>query len=177
VTLTTPGTKSNLSLRVGHLTITDFNGSSPQVRFGTDSSPLISGGVVGSAGVVGSITIGESFAPVITPVHLGEIEQSSPIMANVTACNCPITWSNLTSVAGNPALPATLTPAGAFSWDPTGSRRGPKGNGALYSWSATVTNASGSTTGVVLTLSLIPEPATLTHLLAILGALGLTRRN
>ena len=172
----TPGAKSDLSLRVGHLTITDFDGSSPQVRFGTESSPLISGGAVGSAGAVGSITLGGSFGPVITPVDLGEIEQTTTIRATLYVPG-PFTWSGLTSVAGNPAIPATLTPAGAFSWDPTGSNRRPKGNGVLYSWSATVTNAGGSTSGIVLTLRLIPEPATMTHLgLAILGLLAIARR-
>ena len=58
----------------------------------------------------------------------------------------------------------------AFSWDPTGSKTGPKGSGRVeYRWTATVTDFLGSTTGAAFSVVLIPEPATL--LLAALAAL------
>jgi hypothetical protein len=98
--------------------------------------------------------------PVITPVDLGEIDHSTTIQANLQASG-PHVWSGLTLVEGSPAIPATLTSTGAFAWDPTGSKRGPKGNGVRYSWSATVTGPFNSTTGLALTLRLIPEPTTL----------------
>jgi hypothetical protein len=121
---------------------------------------------------------GGGLAPVITPVGLGEVEQATTITANLNASNGPNTWSNLTPTAGSPSIAATLTPQGAFSWNPAGSRRGPKGNGVAYSWTATATNSAGADTRVALTLSLIPEPATLSMLaLAFVGVLGFRKRS
>jgi hypothetical protein len=113
--------------------------------------------------------------PVIQPINLGEVEQTTTIMANLNATGDPtISWSNLTPSVGNPALAATLTPQGAFSWNPAGSARGPKGNGRPYSWTATATNAAGMDTRVAISLSLIPEPATMSLVgLAMLGLVGL----
>jgi hypothetical protein len=156
-----PSAKSDLSLRIGSNLIADVVGNSPQVRFGTETSALVNGGAFGSGGPVGSIRVGSGIGPVITPVHLGEVIQSTPIIANLFQTGAPSTWSGLTSVAGSPAVSATLTSHGEFSWNPAGSKRGPKGNGVLYSWSATFTTAFGSTTGVAITLRLIPEPATI----------------
>jgi hypothetical protein len=116
--------------------------------------------------------------PVIAPVNLGEVEQSTTIMADLAASNGPIVWSALTPTAGTPAIAATLTEAGAFSWNPAGSARGPKGTGVAYSWTATATGPGGAATGVAISLSLIPEPATLSMLgLAIVGLLGFRKRS
>jgi hypothetical protein len=115
--------------------------------------------------------------PVISLVNLGEIESTGVIMANLMASEGPNTWSALTPTAGTPALAATLGADGAFSWDPAGSARGPKGNGRVYSWTATATNAGGADTDVAISLSLIPEPATVSLLgLAIVGLVGLIRK-
>jgi len=120
---------------------------------------------------------GGGLVPDITPVAVGEYESTAIITRDLVASNGPITWSALTPTAGTPAMAATLTPAGVFSWDPAGSRRGPKGNGVQYSWTATATNSAGADTGVAITLSLIPEPATVSLLgLAIVGFVGLFRR-
>ena len=126
---------------------------------------------------VGSIQVGGLGPPVISPVDLGEVSQITTITANLVVGGVA-TWSgDLTPLAGSPAIPATLDSNGKFSWDPTGSKRGLKGNGVLYSWSATAISPAGSTTSLALTLRLIPEPATMTHLgLAILGLLCLARR-
>jgi hypothetical protein len=179
MTLGTPGAKSDLSLRVGDNGIADFTGAFAQVRFGTDTSPLINGDAFGSAGAVGSITLTESVGPnppIIVPVQLGEVDRTTPISINLQSCQCPTIWSGLTSVAGNPAIAAALNSSGEFSWDPAGSKRGPKGNGVLYSWSATVANPGGSTIGLALTLMLIPEPTTAPLAgLALFGLLGILR--
>jgi hypothetical protein len=124
---------------------------------------------LGSLGVVGAMEgsklpdlgVAGGIDPVITPVHLGEVSQTTPIIANLTPIGAPTVWSNLMSVEGSPAIPATVTSTGLFTWDPTGSARGPKGNGVFYSWSVTLSNPGGSSTGVAIMLSLIPEPATL----------------
>jgi len=114
--------------------------------------------------------------PVIVPVNLGEIEGSlGVILANLDATGDPtITWSNLTPVAGSPVLAATLAADGKFSWDPAGSLAGPKGSGnVLYSWNATASNGGGPTTGLAISLILIPEPATMSLLgLAMVSLFG-----
>jgi hypothetical protein len=116
-------------------------------------------------------------APVISPVNLGEIEHGNTIMQQLMASNGPNTWSGLTPTAGTPGMAATLTPEGLFSWNPTGSARGPKGNGVLYSWTATATNGGGADTRVAISLSLIPEPATMSLLaLALVGFVGFRKR-
>jgi hypothetical protein len=169
---------SQLALRVGSQTIADWDGAAPMVRFGANAPPDVPGGTPGGSDGVGSIMVmgGGVTAPVITPVNLGEVLQSTTITAQLTASNAP-TWSNLTPTAGTPAQAATLTPQGAFSWNPAGSARGPKGNGVLYSWTATATNAGGMDTRVAISLSLIPEPATISLFgLALVGTLGLVRR-
>jgi hypothetical protein len=116
-------------------------------------------------------------APVISPINLGEIEHGNTIMQQLMASNGPNTWSGLTPTAGTPGMAATLTPQGLFSWNPTGSARGPKGNGVLYSWTATATNEGGADTRVAISLSLIPEPATMSLLaLALVGFVGFRKR-
>lgn len=117
--------------------------------------------------------------PVIVPVNVGAttavvINQALQATTNVT----PVTWSGLTPAAGSPALAATLSPTGQFQWFTAGSARGPVGNGVLYSWTATATNADGADTDVALTLTLeIPEPATMSLFgLAMIGVVGLIRR-
>jgi hypothetical protein len=128
-----------------------------------DLTITVSGGL-GTENVISDLVIlGETSVPfpTITPINLGEVVPSTTIMANLIAAAGPVTWSNLTPSAGNPAIAATLSPQGAFSWDPAGSARGPKGNGVLYSWTATATNLAAQHTAVAITLRLIPEPATL----------------
>jgi len=114
--------------------------------------------------------------PEIQLNDLGEYEPLGVIMANLMATGGagPLTWSNLAVDAGSPAMAATLTPEGAFSWDTTGSARGPKGNGVLYSWSANVSDGTGTDMGVAIQVSLIPEPSTVTLVgLAMVGLVGL----
>jgi hypothetical protein len=173
------GGTSQLALKVGGLTIADWAGNAPVVKFGVPGAPDVPGGVAGGSGAVGAIQVGTTGppAPVITPVDLGEVEQSTTIQAQLVASNTPVTWSNLTPTAGTPTIAAQLTSAGAFSWNPLGSKRGPKGNGVAYSWTATATNEGGMDTRVAITLSLIPEPATISLFgLAMVGVLGLVRR-
>jgi len=172
---------STLALKVGQQTIADWDGAAPNVRFGANAAPDVPGGVAGGSDGAGSIAVagGTLPVPVITPVALGEINQVTNVMADLIASNGPITWSGLTPTpgSGTPAMAATLTPQGAFSWNPAGSARGPKGNGRPYSWNATAMNSAGQATGVAITLSLIPEPATVSLLgLAMVGTLGLVRR-
>jgi len=173
-----PGT-SQLALKVGSQTIADWDGAAPNVRFGANAPPDVPGGTAGGTDGVGSIQVGttQTNPPVITPVNLGEVEQSTTIMAQLTASNTP-TWSALTPTTGSPAIAATLSPTGQFSWNPAGSARGPKGSGTVaYSWTATATNADGADTRVAISLTLIPEPATISLFgLAMVGVLGLVRR-
>jgi hypothetical protein len=160
MTLANPVITSQLSLRVGDLTIADWDGNAPSIKFGPTSAPEVSGGVPGGSGNVGSIgsnVIVER--PIITPLNLGEVEQATPITAQLIASSRP-TWSGLTPTVGTPAIPATLSSTGAFYWDPTGSMRGPKGNGVVYSWTATATGPTGDDTRVAISLMLIPEPKT-----------------
>ena len=132
---------SQLQLRVGNNGIADWDSNFAQVDFGTDSSPLINGDAFGSSGNVGIVSSNTSSPfPTITPVVLGEIDETTIITAQLTAAAGPVTWSNLTPTTGSPAFPATLTPAGMFSWNPAGSMRGPKGNGVVFSWTATATS-------------------------------------
>jgi hypothetical protein len=180
-------TESGTSLRGAFSTSADFGQS---VAVAELVIPTAGAATVNYRGVVGtkdgaefpvSGTVGGGpplLLPEISLVNLGEIESSANIMANLNASNGPNTWSALTPSAGTPAMAASLTGAGAFSWNPTGSARGPKGNGRVYSWTATATNGAGADTDVAITLSLIPEPATLSLFgLAIVGLLGFRRRS
>jgi hypothetical protein len=160
MTLADPVATSQLSLRVGDLTIADWDGNGPPIKLGPHSAPDVDGGVPGGSGSVGSI--GSNIIierPIITPLNLGEVEQTTAITAQLIASGAA-TWSGLTPTVGTPAIPATLSSTGAFSWDPTGSKRGPKGNGVVYSWTATASNLQGQYTNVAITLMLIPEPTT-----------------
>lgn len=119
-------------------------------------------------------------APIVQLVSLGEVEGSAGVinqLLNATG-DVPITWSNLLPSVGSPALAATLAPDGSFSWDPAGSAAGHKGSGnVVYSWSATATNGAGADSGLAITLTLIPEPATLSLIgLAMIGFVGFARR-
>jgi hypothetical protein len=138
------------------------------------------GGVQTDFPVSGMIGLGPvGMAPVIAPVALGEVETLGTIMQQlgVSAGDAPITWSGLTPSAGSPAAAATLSAEGLFSWDPAGSARGPKGNGIAYSWTATATNATGADTRVAISLSLIPEPATVSLFgLAMVALVGCFRK-
>ena len=107
---------------------------------------------------------GSQERPIIVPVNLAEVAPSAVITANLLAANGPVTWHALTPTAGTPAIAATLSSQGAFSWNPAGSARGPKGNGVLYSWTATATNPAGQDINLAITLRLVPEPATV-HLI------------
>ena len=117
----------------------------------------------------------------ITINTLGEREISSgPVTASAIGTGIDtLVWSNLQPVVGPdlgvPAIVATLSPTGAFSWDPTGSKTGSKGSGRVeYRWTATVTDYLGSTTGAAFSVILIPEPAT--SLLAALASLTFVTR-
>ena len=156
---------SDLRLRVGGNGIADFNGNFPQVRFGTSNAPLVDGDAFGSSGTVGTVLIhdccGPGPAPVILPVNLGEVEALTTITANLVSSNSPVSWSALTPTVGTPALAATLSEQGVFSWNPAGSLRGKRGSGqVVYSWTAMASNVFGTDTRVAITLTLIPEPAT-----------------
>lgn len=87
------------------------------------------------------------------------------------------TWSNLVLNNGEPANAPSLSSSGLFTWNPAGSKAGPKGNGVLYRWTATATNITGADTDFAITVRLIPEPAT-TNLagLAMVAVVGLIRR-
>jgi hypothetical protein len=124
------------------------------------------------------VYVGGAVGPDIQLVNLGEYLSTNAITQQLNAANgAGGTWSALTSSAGNPSQAASLSPAGVFTWNPLGSQRGPKGNGVVYSWRATVTTAGGTDTDVALTLSLIPEPATVSLIgLAMIGLVGLVRR-
>jgi hypothetical protein len=136
--------------------------------FGTDPLP-------GNLVYLGDIE--PPLVPVITTVAVGEYESVATIVRQLTASNGPNTWSALTPTTGTPALAATLSAQGEFSWNPAGSRRGPKGNGVAYSWTATATNAAGADTDVAISLTLIPEPATVSLFgLAMVALVGLFRR-
>lgn len=124
-------------------------------------------------------------APNIVLNALGEREVGAGvILANgmTNAGDPPITWSNLTPVAGPglgvPSIAATLSPTGQFSWNPVGSKAGKKGSGSvLYQWTATATNSFGADSDVAFSVILIPEPATLSLIgLAVIGLVGAARR-
>ena len=53
---------SDLRLRVGGNGIADFSGNFPQVRFGTNTAPLVSGDAFGSSGTVGIVGVYDCFA-------------------------------------------------------------------------------------------------------------------
>jgi hypothetical protein len=147
----------NLFLRVGGLTIADWEGNAPQVRFGRTSAPLVPGGVPGGAGNVGSICacpIGVD-PPVVVDVNFGDRVPGNIIDHTFTTSvgNPPITWVGLiTSGPGTPVNSPTLTSGGAFNWNSTGSRLG------QYNFDVTSANAGGSDVGR-LTVNLVPEPA------------------
>jgi hypothetical protein len=154
------GGTSQLALKVGSQTIADWGGNGPPTKFGLHSAPDVAGAVPGGSGSVGSI--GSNLIierPIITPLNLGEVEQTTAITAQLLASGAA-TWSGLTPTVGTPAISATLSSTGAFSWDSTGSKRGPKGNGVVYSWTATATGPTGDDTRVAISLMLIPEPTT-----------------
>jgi hypothetical protein len=120
---------------------------------------------------------GTTNPPIISLVDVGEYEELGPITQQLTSSGTGNMWSALMATTGSPANMATLSETGLFSWDPTGSARGPKGNGVAYAWTATVTNADGTDTDVAIRLSLIPEPATMSLVgLAMVALAGLFRR-
>ena len=109
-----------------------------------------------------------TFNPIVALNALGERDPGGGIIkaTAITSIDTPPTmWSNLQAVAGPnfgiPAIAATLDADGNFSWDPTGSKSGPKGIGVLYQWTATATDFVGSDTDVAFSVILVPEPSTL----------------
>jgi hypothetical protein len=89
----------------------------------------------------------------------------------------PLTWSNLTLVAGSPApaVAPTLSSTGAFLCHTFGSQRP-----GTYSWNATVTDTANPATSDLATLTLnliVPEPATMSLIgIAMVGLVGFARR-
>jgi hypothetical protein len=167
---------SQISLRVGHFLITDWTGITPLVKFGSPTAPDVPGGVPGGMGAVGSISVEGSvpLPPVVVDSNLGNRLRGSTIDHTFTTSHgdSPITWDNLlVSGTGTPAIPPTLTPGGAFTWDSTGSPLG------QYNFDVTATNATGSDVGrLSLNLIAVPEPATTTLTgVAILAFFGLVR--
>jgi hypothetical protein len=160
------GDSIRLFLRVGGLTIADWQGNAPQVRFGRTTAPLVPGGVPGGAGNVGAVCaciIGDP--PVVADVNLGDHVPGSIIDHTFTTSigTPPITWVGLISSGpGAPANPPTLTSGGAFNWNSTGSRLG------QYNFDVTSANAGGSDVGR-LTVNLVPEPAGIVLALVIVG--------
>jgi hypothetical protein len=152
------GHTSNLALRVGDLIIADWDGNSPNVHFGTASSPPVPGGIPGGSGAVGTITVSGDpppVPPVVVDLNLGNRVQGSLIDHTFTtsAGAPPISWSNL--IVGGPGVPAnppSLSSAGAFNWNSAGSPLG------QYNFDVTATNLGGSDVGR-LSLNLVsPAP-------------------
>lgn len=121
--------------------------------------------------------------PVITLNDLGQRELSAgTITAQINASNSPTSYGNLTLVTGNSTIlnPASLDPVtGQFTWNPVGSKAGPKNSGTVvYEWTATATNASGTSPATLaIRVTLIPEPATIALMgLAMVGMVGVIRR-
>ena len=136
--MTLTGGTSQLSLRVGGLTIADWNGNAPNVHFGTASNPAIPGGVPGGMGVVGSIGVETPLPrpPVVVDANLGDREQGSVIGHTFTTSigDPPITWGNLIANGPGPLVNApSLTANGVFNWNSAGSPLG------LYNFDVTAT--------------------------------------
>jgi hypothetical protein len=176
--MTLTGGTSTLSLRVGNNMIADWELNAPLVKFGSPSAPEVPGGVPGGMGLVGSIGVSgpDPLPPVVVDTGLGDRVEGNIIEHTFTTLigDAPITWGNLlVSGTSTPAIPPTLTPGGAFTWDSTGSPLG------QYNFDVTAANSTGSDVGR-LSLNLvaaIPEPASTALICgAIFTLLGLTRR-
>jgi hypothetical protein len=113
--------------------------------------------------VVGESVSGTLGFPNFPPVaHDAEIRTGAAIISHLFTATDEepetLTWSNLTNVGvTTPAVAATLSPIGLFTWHTIASARFPFG--IPYEWEATVTDAAGLTDVARLTVRLIPEPS------------------
>jgi hypothetical protein len=159
---------------VGINAIADWAGNFPQLRFGTQVAPLVSGKSTPAqaSGNVGLLFPSNSLLnPVDSMLGSGQPGSAVHHQFIVNASVGAVTWSNL--IVDGPGLPAIapiLTDDGTFTWDSRNSAAG------TWTFQATATDLVGSAIAR-LTISLVPEPATMTHFsLAIVGLLGLARR-
>jgi PEP-CTERM motif len=134
-----------------------------------------------------------STSPLTLTVPIGTLIQQ--LVNDSTGGEGPMAWARVAD-AGNPARPATNPPLSSmipgaqggaflpplppappfgssyFRWDTTGWKTG------TYKYTISATNDWGqASNGVLLTINLIPEPATLTlAAIGVIGACGLVRR-
>jgi len=153
------GEMASLSLRVignGGDAVGDFTGA---------NAFIIGGGVTPNPVVATDANLGDVADAIITHQFAA------------TGGTAPLTWSNLSLVAGSPtpAVAPTLSSSGAFEWHTIGSTRP-----GTYSWNATVTDSANPATTDLATLTLnlvVPEPATMSLVgLAMVGLVGFARR-
>jgi hypothetical protein len=182
-TLGAAGTTSNLALQVSDFGVADNLGNPLSFRFGDPSRPLITGDQIDATGPAGAVMVGGGgggVAPNIVEIILNDRELSAGLISQQLddgPADPAATWSNLVLNSGTPANAPTLSGAGLFEWNPVGSKAGNKGNGLLYRWTATATNATGADTDFAISVRLIPEPATISLFgLALVGLVGVARR-
>lgn len=182
-TLGPASSTSNLSLQVSDFGVADNAGNPLSFRFGDPSKPLLTGDQIDATGIAGAVSVAggqTGVAPNIIEIVLNDRELSSGLISQQLddgPADPAATWSNLVLNNGSPLIAPSLSNGGLFTWNPAGSKAGKKGNGVLYRWTATATNATGADTDFAITVRLIPEPATMSLLgLAMIGAMGVIRR-
>ena len=179
---------SQLSLRVGNNGIAEWIGPPftepfPQLRFGTEDAPLVSGNPSPSqaSGSVGSISIANGpVLPVLVdesrPIFPGDLFNYTFRTVNPSTPAANLTWSDFTFEGVGIAIEPTFDPlTQLFSWNTAGSQQG------VFTARVKITDSLGNsdigTLRIVLDDTFVPEPATATLLgVALAGALAIARR-
>jgi hypothetical protein len=154
---------SQLSLRVGSNGIADWDGNFPQLRFGSQTAPILKGDQFGASSLVGLLTHTE--APLIpVDANLGNQPRGDIIDHKFTVSSSAgdVVWSNLVvNGPGTPAIAPSLGADGRFIWNTAGSPLG------AWTFDATVRDQFGPAVGHLTVNLVVPEPTTC--LLALVG--------
>jgi hypothetical protein len=150
------GGTSQLQLQVGTNGIAAYTqGAFTQVRFGTDSAPLVNGDAFGMGGTVGTITVGGEAPLIPVDANLGDRPRGSIIDHTFTVSSSAgdVAWSNLVvNGPGTPAIAPSLSADGRFTWNSTNSPVG------TWVFDATVRDQFGLAIGHLTVNLIVPEP-------------------
>ena len=145
---------SVLYLKIGQFGIADWDGNFPQLRFGSETAPILKGDQIGASGHVG--TLFHTEAPLIpVDVDLGNQPRGSLIdhTFTVSASAGDVTWSDLVVKGpGTPAIAPSISADGRFTWDSTNSPLG------TWTFDATVRDQFGPAVGHLSINLVVPEP-------------------